>query len=504
MKGLTVQDVYALNSLLGSHDAQTFQQISTAFRKSFSGKDALKVGLGIAALLREHDLTPDPRQRLVAIFLLLEVYNGNGQQITDNPFLPILLKLMSDKSEQRAAEDLVGNLPMLSIQEKYFMGQMLNGTGRDLLSKTPNQIVSLELPSLPPVNLSHLEASVVEMQSRFPLIAKTSAPSVIRVPDADAGKDLAYSEQQAALQACESLLAGNDAPAFGKPLPPDFIRLAPPLHVGENEFIFLHSIEASRFTPMWVDAGSTSATDSPSKTLSPAKSSKNSSKSPSKDVSATSSTTSSRRASPSGADSAKEKSSGSETAKDTNLELLEKALTGPLQTAESNKLIEALKADDTLVKRVNMSPEKLPKLVEDNPMIAVEVLYILIPTKEISTYFEALVNMDLSVHGMEVVNRLTTIVEVPEEFLNFYVSHCIRSCEEIKNSPFTQNRLVRMVCVFLSSLIRNRLISVKDLYIELQAFCINFSSVKEAAALFQTVQMVLRDEKGPDEAAGSN
>jgi hypothetical protein len=43
---------------------------------------------------------------------------------------------------------------------------------------------------------------------------------------------------------------------------------------------------------------------------------------------------------------------------------------------------------------------------------------------------------------------------------------------------------------------------LQDLYIELQAFCINFSSVKEAAALFQTVQMVLRDEKGPDEAAG--
>lgn len=55
----------------------------------------------------------------------------------------------SEKSEERSADDLVGNLPSLSIQEKYFMGQMLGGTGRDLLSKTPNQIVGLELPSLP-------------------------------------------------------------------------------------------------------------------------------------------------------------------------------------------------------------------------------------------------------------------------------------------------------------------------------------------------------------------
>lgn len=55
----------------------------------------------------------------------------------------------SDKPAERNVDDLVGNLPVLSIQEKYFMGQMLCGTGRDLLSKTPNQIVSLELPSLP-------------------------------------------------------------------------------------------------------------------------------------------------------------------------------------------------------------------------------------------------------------------------------------------------------------------------------------------------------------------
>lgn len=69
------------------------------------------------------------------------------------------------------------------------------------------------------------------------------------------------------------------------------------------------------------------------------------------------------QASPSVADSTKDKNSGSDTPKDANLELLEKALTGPLQTAESNKLIEALKADDTLVKRVNMSPEKVYSLV---------------------------------------------------------------------------------------------------------------------------------------------
>jgi len=120
--------------------------------------------------------------------------------------------------------------------------------------------------------------------------------------------------------------------------------------------------------------------------------------------------------------------------------------------------------------------DRLPDLIEHNQPIATEALNILAQSPEFSD-------------TMEVVHRLLIgpyREHIPDEFLHIYLSNCIQSCEVIDDRSL-QSRQVRLVSVFIQSLLRNQIINISDFLIEIQSFCIEFSRHRGAASLFRIV-----------------
>ena len=139
---------------------------------------------------------------------------------------------------------------------------------------------------------------------------------------------------------------------------------------------------------------------------------------------------------------------------------LSKAIRMPLKDDENKNLIKGLKTDPELVFHIGMTPQKLPALIVHNQNIAYELLICMTNTMQITKYYDALSGMKLSPNTLEVFNRLSGVVELPQEFIQVFLKNCMNQCKSSQDTKVNKNRMIRLVCVFLQSIIKNKLINL--------------------------------------------
>jgi len=424
MKGLlSFQETASLLSVLA--EDRPFEATAAAFNKTFARGDQFRACSALTVLLQDAHLLR-AYQRIAALFLLYDTYKS--ENLTSNPFLNHLVEAAGD--------------PNVEAAERFFILQLLTvPPPRELPRKTVVEF----LTSISPASLQNLPSKEFLYHTFQDRLRSPPGTSCFKqkytsrsVPDPEVPISLSPAQGPTPVQLTDSNQSASTVASVLSNVglhgfEPPYVRPKPPVLVPlDGELRWL-----SPETPHELLWDSSMCADT-------------------SQVSAV-------------------------------REAIARALKGPLVPAQQQQVLLELEADPKLVYHCGLTPKRLPDLVENNPLIAIEVLLKLMNSSQITEYFSVLVNMEMSLHSMEVVNRLTTAVELPIEFVHLYISNCISSCENIKDK-YMQNRLVRLVCVFLQSLIRNKIINVQDLFIEVQAFCIEFSRIREAAGLFRLLK----------------
>ncbi|OZJ03863.1 hypothetical protein BZG36_03662 [Bifiguratus adelaidae] len=167
-------------------------------------------------------------------------------------------------------------------------------------------------------------------------------------------------------------------------------------------------------------------------------------------------------------------------------DILAEAVTSPL-TIYKQKHILSMTEDEDWLKSVVIDPTSFANLVENNETVAAAVILKMASQGSFDSHVEALLlHHPITNNALELAFKLLLNLHgISEHNVHVFVSRCIRSCDTLSDN--LQQRQVRKVTSFLSSLLQNNIIAIDDYLPELQAFCLQYSRYREATNLFQTI-----------------
>ena len=316
----------------------------------------------------------------------------------------------------------------VNMIERNFVSQLLNSGTKELAKQTPSHLLQQELTPIA-CDVTPFKIQCMDKHKELPTVVKNCLLNSISAP-------AAIPNESSIKQLMEGYIK-SDTP-LKNVFAPEFITVAPPLLPVEDELVWFDFTNPAWHKPIY--------------------------------------------------DTTVDSTVAANVSSDTE-RLIALVFNEPLNLQDRQLLLGELEKDPNMVYHIGLTPTKLPDLVENNPLVAIEILLKLMHSSQITEYLNVLVNMEMSLYSMEVVNRLTTSVDLPTEFVYLYISNCISTCETIKDK-YVQTRLVRLLCVLLQSLIRNKIINVKEVFIEVEAFCVEFSRIKEAAGLYRLLKQL--------------
>ncbi|GAU99458.1 hypothetical protein RvY_10459 [Ramazzottius varieornatus] len=468
-------------------DGWTFDIISKNFNALFSKSDHYRIGKALEMFIVCGVLDKAASQ-LIAVFLLYDMFKD--QPLSSNPFAPLFYVILHSEQQGKISADIakadksaialgasdemkehlirtgflsdaadwfLPGLTKFSPGSKWFVAALASGAvSFEIFNRNPAVFTNMDVSALQEMDTAQFDKEFLERQQHIPVIDRSGVSCIIDYPDVTVtGFKQAGGDQ--AREAAEALGSGQ------KPQPdlaflPELMRPIPPvMPLSNQELVWLN--------PRMVDELKLHLDPSifiPSKWLSVS-------------------------------------------------QLLQKSVRTPLHMEEQNTLMGMYEKDETLLLGgAVMTIEDILGIVEHNPIVATEIFKRVHKISENSLkktrfkrYLYAFLETNVSVHTMDVINRLHEAKIVPADFLPLYVSYALRKCDSGASTESAYNhRLIRLVCVFLQSAVRNKTLNLAenpDLLVEIQAFCVRQTS-KEAVALYRLLKASQVQDGGGTEA----